>query len=496
MSSQRIGGDQIYGNGADGNVVISANTVMSRDMYYRNLTVQYGASLNTNGFKIFVQQNLIIEGSITTNSTYTTGTLSVPANSDSGNLSYSVGSNTTGNVYTVSSITDGQKQDIENLISGTLTIANGSIVAITGGAPGKTGANGTVTANTAGSAGSLNRNPGVPGGPGTPGVAVTASLGGAGGKGGPVTLIVAKNISGSGSIQTNAGSSSLGETSKTGANGTSTPNASLTFHTDNIAHYITGDGTHGPHATTLAPTLPHGGHVPYTANYRHGYTYHHVHRGNVHHSNCSGDCHIVCGGEKTGHYNHQHNSATNQHGVPNHAGDYAHHSGDYHNTPHINTLTATYYAINGIDHSPGHRGNIGEARMAEGSHTSGYFHVGHDNPHHSSHNPGHSVTKNHCGAWHNQYYYPRHHWQQNHGTYLERSAGSVSSAGTVVKTGGSAGTGGTSTAGANGVPGAGGGIIVISDLMSNSVTTSALGGSVANTPTLAPSGQVIKVIRQ
>lgn len=483
---QRSGNDSVYGPGLDGTVVISTNTTISRDMYYDNLTVNSNVTLNTNGFRIFVKNSLIINGTISTGSTHTTGTLATPVSSDGGNVTNSIGSSTTDNVYTATSITDGQKKNIEALISGTLVINDGTVVAISGGAPGKTGSNGTVTPATNGGSGSLNRNPLVPGGPGTPGSSVSASTGGAGGKGGPVTVIAAKTITGSGSITSSAGDSSLGQASQTGANGTAAPNATVTHHVDGSAHYITGDGSTGPHASTPTPNLPHGGHVPHTYNYRHGYTYHHVHRGNVHHSTCSGDCGHLCGNnDSRGHYDHGHNHS---------GGNYGHHSGDYNNTSHIDSpdLYPTYYSINGINHTPGHRGNIGEARIGHNSHTSGYFHHGHDAPHHSHDTGGHG-GKLSCGAYHIAYAYPRHHWQQNHGTYIERSAGSVSSSGSVTKTGGTAGQGGSSTAGQNGIPGAGGGIVIVYDTMSESITTSALGGYVGNLNTQAPSGQVIKI---
>ena len=48
-----------FGNGIDGDVSLSAGvTIMSRDMYYNNLTISGSARLVTNGFKIFVKNNL------------------------------------------------------------------------------------------------------------------------------------------------------------------------------------------------------------------------------------------------------------------------------------------------------------------------------------------------------------------------------------------------------------------------------------------------------
>lgn len=50
--------DEIYGSGQDGNVTVSTNTSLTRDMYYSNLTIADGVHLNTNGFKVFVRNSL------------------------------------------------------------------------------------------------------------------------------------------------------------------------------------------------------------------------------------------------------------------------------------------------------------------------------------------------------------------------------------------------------------------------------------------------------
>jgi len=54
--------DMLYfGSGKDGDVVITSDTTVSRDMEYRNLTVKSGATLNPNGWRIFVSDTLTIE---------------------------------------------------------------------------------------------------------------------------------------------------------------------------------------------------------------------------------------------------------------------------------------------------------------------------------------------------------------------------------------------------------------------------------------------------
>ena len=50
--------DEIYGSGADGNVTISANTTLTRDMYYNTLTIADGIHLNTAGYRVFVRNSL------------------------------------------------------------------------------------------------------------------------------------------------------------------------------------------------------------------------------------------------------------------------------------------------------------------------------------------------------------------------------------------------------------------------------------------------------
>ena len=55
---ERLGGDEIYGFGQDGDVTIASNTSLTRDMYYNNLTINSNCDLDTNGYKIFVKGTL------------------------------------------------------------------------------------------------------------------------------------------------------------------------------------------------------------------------------------------------------------------------------------------------------------------------------------------------------------------------------------------------------------------------------------------------------
>ena len=50
--------DDIYGSGADLDATISTNATMTSDMYYYNLTVDGGVTLNTGGYRLFVKNVL------------------------------------------------------------------------------------------------------------------------------------------------------------------------------------------------------------------------------------------------------------------------------------------------------------------------------------------------------------------------------------------------------------------------------------------------------
>jgi len=72
---QRVGNDSVYGNGSDGNVVVSNTgtpTVITRDMYYNSLTINSSCTFITNGFKVFVKDALTNNGTIGATVGYTT----------------------------------------------------------------------------------------------------------------------------------------------------------------------------------------------------------------------------------------------------------------------------------------------------------------------------------------------------------------------------------------------------------------------------------------
>src|SRR3990167_7458561 len=56
-----------FGDGSDGDVTISSNTTLTRDMFYKNLTINLGIVLTTASFRIFVQEQLLNKGTIQNN---------------------------------------------------------------------------------------------------------------------------------------------------------------------------------------------------------------------------------------------------------------------------------------------------------------------------------------------------------------------------------------------------------------------------------------------
>lgn len=49
---------QLFGSGADGDVTVTGTVNLSRDMYYRNLTISGSGNIRTNGFRVFVSDTL------------------------------------------------------------------------------------------------------------------------------------------------------------------------------------------------------------------------------------------------------------------------------------------------------------------------------------------------------------------------------------------------------------------------------------------------------
>ena len=225
------GGESVYGPGTDGNVTITGTVSLNRDMYYNNLTVQSGAQLDTNGYRVFVKNTLHMSDPTATigrlSNTTTTGTLKGGAlagikASDTlgGNGGLNPGENFFGEAefYNFSQAIAGYKF---NSVAGTLRFLMGGSGGASGpaGAIGQSGSFTSGSPGTSGSAGSLGTRPGftasvgAPGGqgyPGTSGSAGSPGIGGAGGEGGSggiggagggVVIISARYITGYGVIR-------------------------------------------------------------------------------------------------------------------------------------------------------------------------------------------------------------------------------------------------------------------------------------------------------
>ena len=220
LPTQRIGNDDVYGTGLDGNVTISVNTSLSSDMYYNNLTINPGVTLNPNGFRIFVKNTLTVNGTLGIGSGVTVSPGTVSGTSGIGVVpSFSIG----GNAQTSTSLTLANTyilNNIENAIRAADVSNAGTVRPFTGGAGGVSGAAGTVTPATAGGAGGSGSagaggsagggghlvkpdgQPGAPGvhgstggtgssgTPGTSGTTPPAAAAGVGGKGSGVVVII------------------------------------------------------------------------------------------------------------------------------------------------------------------------------------------------------------------------------------------------------------------------------------------------------------------
>ena len=156
-SVARLGNDAVYGDGSDGDVVITGNpTTLTSDMYYNNLTINSGAFLLTNGFRVFVKNTLTINGAIglgtftgsvvgEPSSDIATGTIAGVETSSS-SIIYSVGGTGGGGIGTPSAtqLPQSYRNHINSLIASAV-VTTGGVVAIKGGAKGTTGSQGTTT---------------------------------------------------------------------------------------------------------------------------------------------------------------------------------------------------------------------------------------------------------------------------------------------------------------------------------------------------------------
>ena len=212
-----------FGDGSDGDVTITGNTSLTRDMFYENLTVNVSVVLTTAGYRIFVRDTLTLNGTIRSNgadgSPAGIGPGAGGAGATSGSLSGGLNGGAGGD--------DGSGgDDAEN---GTRF---GGVGGDGGGGGGEfnEGADPSVAIPT--SAGSLRvpiiglsgflidastaslvavHGGGGGGGGGSGGVTRGNGEGGGGGGGGGIILLFARTLEGEGTIEANGGSGGDGE---------------------------------------------------------------------------------------------------------------------------------------------------------------------------------------------------------------------------------------------------------------------------------------------
>lgn len=151
----------VFGSGADGDVTISVDTTLSRDMFYHNLTVINGVTLNTLGYKVYCSGTLTNNGII------------------------SVAGGAGGRGGDASGVTGG--------VGGTAGVANGGTAGVAGGAGGSSGGSGTNGTNGTSVNPSLGVN-GVAGGAGNNGSDGGPGNHGLGGSAGTATAETVKAL--------------------------------------------------------------------------------------------------------------------------------------------------------------------------------------------------------------------------------------------------------------------------------------------------------------
>ena len=496
-SVARLGNDEIYGNGSDGTVVVSSSSSISRDMYYQNLTINPGVTLNTNGFRVFVKNTLTLNGTIgvPAGSSASTGTVA-GTTAAATSTTNSLGGSAAGATYTASTLSPSVYDWIDSLLNAGARVRPSGVVAISGGAGGANGVAGTRTPATAGTgatnggagaAGKLAlRAAGQSGGPGTAGTPGTngqagstppAAAAGVAGIGGAIVFIAAKVIAGSGAIRSEGQNAVAGGSSATGTgatNGTAgsagakAPDVAVAHHVDNHLHYDYPGG----HASASAPALPHdsnwyfGDSPPSATEQTHIHRW--VHGNHIHHSSGGHYDHgFMCEGGHGGNFSHTYNYSDNR--------------------PNINY--ANFNFINGIPH-----------------HSPVYYNTGHHFndtgvvfPHCSwvAHYDAKGNAVHWSGSW------PRQHYD-NYTHYIIQAPQTVKYAGHITAVGGNGGaagaagtngTNGSTTAGTNGQSGGGGGIVCITDdSIPGTITTSTAGGTLSGAS--GASGTLVTIINK
>ncbi len=133
-----------FGDGSDGNVVISSNTSLTRDMFYNNLTINTGITLNPNGYKIFVLEDLTQNG---------TGVIA--RNGNTGGVGSAGGAAAVGGGGGGGGGGAGSTGGIVAIYAKNIINSSDSFIRSFGGAGGGGGAGGTGNTGTSGSSGAV-----------------------------------------------------------------------------------------------------------------------------------------------------------------------------------------------------------------------------------------------------------------------------------------------------------------------------------------------------
>ena len=252
-----------FGDGSDGDATIAANTTLTRDMYYNNLTINSGVTLCTGGYRLFVKGTLTNNGT-----THNNGGNGVNA--------------TAGPAASAGTLRAGTEGALESSVGNGIAAAN--VVAPGLGGNGGAGGNAPVYAGGAGGVSARSNGYGSPrnlvaaiqligfpssgsvltfgGGGGGGGGARDdgTAFSGAGGGGGGAVLIAAREVVNSGQITANGGAGGAATGGNNGGGGGGGGGVILILHTSlSGSGTITANGGAGGAATGTAAAGAVGG---------------------------------------------------------------------------------------------------------------------------------------------------------------------------------------------------------------------------------------------
>lgn len=215
---------EAFGNGIDGDVTISVDTTLTRDMHYNNLTIDNGVTLYPAGFVIYVAGTLTNNGTISAKgATGTAGSTAGSARPDNAGcylISNPFLSAPAGGVGTNAGGASGTGNAAGGA-GGSPSVSSGNLYAPfllkAGCGGGSGGSHGQLVAGKTG----LSTPFGASGGTGKTGSGTLSNwaTGGNGGGGGGVILIFAKTINNTGTINAEGGIGGAGGTASTSRGG-------------------------------------------------------------------------------------------------------------------------------------------------------------------------------------------------------------------------------------------------------------------------------------